>query len=878
MAVIRGYVLPRRGPNDSPVYAELIDDESTKKMFEELADLVRGVLDVFTNNGGKKITSASELSLFLDSLVAYFKSLAFIEPILPEASSAVKILPVSLQALYLYLSRHELLNKAGVRPYKKEGLNRLEEVFKYAGEIAKLYSNEKRKEFYDVIRFPADTRPGPNTSSLLIHSLTTSALASTHYINKNGVDENLPIVRLAAIFHDIGKLLDWRRHEKISSREMEELFAIYVDGYAKKAVSEASQLISNASHPLRRFLDYGDRNSSELDRVVALFFKVIKDSNSYNDFENRLKEYAKVGPEEAFNDWNFWNNYVKEDLMEKLTEEFCKRVSTIDKENPAFAEEGRIVDEDVIFVRIDVRRIQQFIKVNDIWAMNGASRLIDLILYVGVPAYLTDVLALPIENVLYFGGGNETVVFPRRLVGENKERIRQFVEHFNREFFEGSPSEIVFGTSPFYSVFRLINSEIDRELTAKKIGYDGRHQDVNPNIYEMCDFCGKAPAALMSDKGERVCILCDEKRRLGDAQHFRVRSSFLGLDWSVLSKRIIEYIAGHPAEGPRPGEEYLDLSLIRFDGILTGQLMSSSISLTDACERSSRIDLSIKEGIHEFMRKLLDLDEREDLNRMVFGLMYAGGDDGVILLPSRLSIPFVLSLMNEYYLNMGCKSALSVGVIAAKPKHPLIHLYEACDSLLNIAKRARKDCYEELYRTSPLTPSDAFRGSLAFLTADGGWATNESVRSIVEEAWGEGVSRMRDSYYLSSVGDEKSILRLLNVIEYDRKIDINDIGLERLLEIVGEGKGAGEKEKKVSRLKEVRNAIYDIFASSKFKVEPGKMEFIYTFKESIAASSAAKRELMKEIASQVFQKINRGMNFNLYDLFLLVKLLGGGRV
>ena len=890
MAVIRGYILPKRGADDSPVYVESIDGDSAKRMFEELVDLIKGVLDAFTNNGKEKIRSPEELSLFLDSLVAYFKSLAFIDPISPRSNSA-RILPVSCTLLYMYLNQYKLLKESGIVPYEKEGLSKLEELSKYWGEIAKLYTEEKVDKFYDVLRFPADTRPGANTSSLLIHSLTASALASTYYINqtnRRGADDNLLITRLSAIFHDIGKFLDWRKHEELSNERMKQLFDEYVDGYAKGLVLEACELIRDSDHPLRAFLSYGDEKSSELDRIVPLFNEVIKKSPLYKDLENCLRSYARergveVSLEKAFMDWSFWTDYVKEDLVRKLTEEFCKRASAIDEENVVFAEKGKIVDEDIIFARIDLRRIQQFVRMNNIWATGGASRLIDLILYVGIPAYLVDFLKLPLESILYFGGGNETIIFPKRSIHEDKEDVYQLVKHFNDEFFKGSPTKMVYGTSPFYSNFRSINSAIDRELAAKKIGYDGP-RDVSPNIYEKCEFCGTAPATQLSDRGEMICDLCKEKLQLGKIWHFRVRSELLGLDWSKLSSYIVEYIAGHSAEGPKPGEEYLDLSMLKFDGILIGQIMSSSISLTDACERSFRIDLSVKRGIRRFMEKLLDLNERDDFNRMVFGLMYTGGDDGVILLPSRLSIPFALYLMNEYYLNMGCKNALSVGIIAAKPKHPLIHLYEACDSLLNIAKRAREDCYEKLHKIALSTSSEAFRGSLSFLTTNGGWATGESVRSIIEEAWNEGVSRMRESYFLSNVQDEKSILKLLNVIEYDRKIDLNNFNLDRLLEMVGEGSGADEKESRVSRLRGVRNNIHDIFASSRLKIEPGKIEFIYTIKEAEkikeaeTASSEVKRSVMKEIASQVFQKFNRNMNFNLYDLFILLKLLGGGKL
>ncbi|MEM1558297.1 MAG: hypothetical protein QXG12_06870, partial [Thermoproteota archaeon] len=390
--------------------------------------------------------------------------------------------------------------------------------------------------------------------------------------------------------------------------------------------------------------------------------------------------------------------------------------------------------------------------------------------------------------------------------------------------------------------------------------------------------CGTAPATI-DNNGNRICNLCKERRQFGERQHFRERSRLLGLNWDELQKNVIEYIAGHSSQEPKLGEKYLNLSMVKFDGILIGQIMSSSISLTDACERSFRIDFSVKDGIRKFLTKLLDLNERDDFNRVVLGLMYASGDDGVVLLPARLSIPFVLNLMNEYHLNMGCRSALAVGVIAAKPKHPLIHLYEACDSLLGIAKKAREDCYEKLHKTPLLNPSDAFRGSLAFLTADGGWVTDESVKLLIEEAYNEGVSRMRDSYYLSNVQNERSIIRLLNIVEYDNKINLNDLSLDRLLKVIGEGGNDNEKEEKISRLKKIRNVIHDIFASSRLKVEPGKIKLIYVIREAETAPIEV-RELMKvikeEMIFQVYKKMNQNINFNFYDLFILIKLLGGG--
>jgi len=74
---------------------------------------------------------------------------------------------------------------------------------------------------------PADTRPGPNTSSLLLHLLMVSAAASSLAMSKLGVEAwkwlDVPVLRLAGLLHDIGKPLDPMKHVKGSVEEAKRL-------------------------------------------------------------------------------------------------------------------------------------------------------------------------------------------------------------------------------------------------------------------------------------------------------------------------------------------------------------------------------------------------------------------------------------------------------------------------------------------------------------------------------------------------------------------------------------------------------------------------------------------------------------------------------
>lgn len=865
--IIRGYILPKRGDR-GPVYVEEISEEEARAIYNDTCSLIKATLDEFTRRGSAKIRSAEEMNLFLNAFVAYVKSLLTLEAIPEKYLSEARALQPSVRALFFYLSWYDEfrdLNEED-RPYGKRGgriMHRILELSEKRG--AALYTDEMREKLYRILKFPADTRPGANTSSLLIHAMTASAIASSILIN--GVESHqsrarsLAVLRLACLFHDIGKMVEWREHESVSSMTLNSLFSEYVDGDAKSIISEAASLIQERTHPLRKYLIQADVTSSELDRIVEMFESLMRSSPSFVELEEKAKVWG--GLRRAYMKWEFWRG-VGDDLVRSLTEEFCRRASSISEGTlNCIRIKPKLLNPNVEMVRVDVRGIQSYIRLNDIWAMNGASREIDYILYVALPAYLIEKFEIPLESVLYSGGGNVTLALPKNLVS----RLDELCKHFNDTFFKGTPSYLIYGRSPLYNSFPWINSEIEEDLLRKKIFFwtAGLSRTlVDPNIYARCEVCGRYYAELQRE-GKAVCEACSRRLEFGREHHFSVRSRALGLDWGKLSKCVIEYIAGHPA-CPEPAEEQLNYAMVKFDGNLVGQLIGSSISLTDACERSFRIDSSVKIAVRSFLESL----DVEDVRRLILGLMYVGGDDGVIMMPSRLALPFALHLLNEYYLNMGCKSSLSVGILAVKPKHPLINSIEASNELLSIAKsgETRRLSYEEVHAPQVSEPSNKFRGALVLFVSDTGWVTKETVSQVLSDMKEDGLSRMRESYILADPGEEGSVLRLTGLVDAAYG-SLGSIDAKSLIE------AANKHFNDDRRLKTIRSVIYSIVRSSKFEGVGNAPYLIYMARESASAPDMERRDIFREMIRKL---VDRRMRIMLQDLYLVVKLIGGGRI
>lgn len=894
--IVRGYIIPYIRENKI-VYAEVINQETREEILRYfIEDIVNEVKEDYIRRHKNKISTANDLNFFLNLLTIYIKSSLYMDGI-----SGIVIAPISgLYEHYMVGHKKELKCIESKSLYTKEGLKNY--VHMLVEKKEKLIKKPGIEIIDAIIRMPADTRIGLNTSSLMIHLLTTSGISSAIYLSKikEISSKELGILRLLSMFHDIGKVVDWKTHEKRSATILKDIFnsEIIEEG------SEAWELIEYVTRILKGEVEGGiyneifreaDRIASGMDRVKELV-PIALSEDKKDKLEKKIIDYlSKSGIQSKgnleddyeliFDDWTFWNEFLSIEERIELTEDFCKNISTLSSNNKVY--ETLILEraklEDVSVVRFDFAGIQSYIRSNDVRSLMGGSRIVDIIIYASIPDLLMN-LGIPYECILIFGGGNLTALVPTNKINDVKEKL----SHLN------IPGvRINIGASPLYDSYIAINRVIEKDiLKMKELNSIKLERNITLNLYKKCEFCGEE-VAEESKYEESLCKKCQYKYEIATDEYFEYRiSSFF--DWKkpesykylpLLAKGadILFFIAGHSVEEAaktRPIGEYKDLAIVRFDGNIIGQFMASAISITDIFERSVRVDGAVKDAINKFYIMLKGNFE-EDALRFVLGTLYVGGDEGLVIVPSWLSIPLSLYLLNHYYYSLGGKSALSISIVGAKPKHPLIQLYECAGHLLDKYAKdrgGRRLCYEICHSKSADRVQSNFRGALAFYAVDTGRLSSEYIDEILETLFEKDkLSRQyNSSYTLSDISENSSIFRLLSLaipkslgnIDFP-EINLNVLNEEFIMKMIKLHKVEGF----IETLKDRKNMIEDIVSiniggESDFHLKVTYVTSKYSSEVGINAQTILKNLL--EIAQTGFQ------SFNLVDLIILIKLLGGG--
>jgi hypothetical protein len=888
MEVVRGYIIPIRR-NDGFLYSEVISEAEAIRTFNEFKKVVGLVVKDFLNN--EKISSADDFNKVLNSLVLYLRSMFYLDPV-PE------VIGSATSGMYVYYKVANFDKKS--KPYL---LNNIREIYDKINANrnlfvnTQLYDDQVRESILRLLRFPADTRPACNTSSLLIHSLVTSAFATSLYLenkSNNATLKELVILRLASLFHDIGKVSNWAKHEEISAEFVQEIFGCYVEGEEAKEILESAKKLIRESEASTSFL-YGifkraDIIASNVDRVKGLLLKVIAQrSDLMSDLESKMREYSNNYEknfndlfEELFDDWEFWNNRLGVNYIKDLTEEFCKVVSKISSENPTFLESKeelpqKKLDDGVLIARLDIRQIQSYIKNNDLRAMIGGSRIIDIATYLSSTFILTEELKLPPELILYSGGGNITLLVPKSKSNEIEEV---------QKFFKEEKIKISVGFSPLFNEFSIINRNIDVELSKIKMA-ETHFGTISPNIFQVCRYCGKEYACCEA-MGDFVCETCKIKIGIGNTLHFKEKWERLEehkqekTDFEKVSKRVIEYISGHTLEEIEKEEieKYYNVALIRFDANLASQIMASCISITDAVERSIRIDYSVKKAFSDFLKLIKSVDKElgtEHYNRLVLGTIYIGGDDGCLLVPSAIVVPLTLFLLNEYYLNMGGKSTLSIGIAVGKPKHPISLLYSSAGWLLDRAKKnTRKLAFDYSHGAIVSSPSSKFRGSLMFFVADGSNMSPEALSSALREVHHDGLSlQYCHSFTLSDQNEYNSIFRLLGNLSLYSDLNLSNLNDDNIKKIISSSVSKGSLISKTleEELREIRKELLKCMEATILGKSELEIKIMFSMKEKEEEKG---KKIVSEIIGNLLSFSGSKAAFALYDLYQMIKLLGGG--
>jgi hypothetical protein len=880
--IVRGYILPKPGG----VYIEEIRNDEGTEMLEKYREVLENIIiDFMKGRSIDKIREKQQLYDLLNEIVTTIRWTLYLDPI-PEIIPS----PAFLITYLIRIGEKIVKDREKTKHYIRDLIIGMHEPSVMEHTLKKSAEYRKFRDYIlDILRYPADTRYGANTSSLIIHMITSSAIASCLLLSRakhsKDIQDMLLLVRLVSLFHDVGKfnMKMWHKHEETSIKFIDELFNKYVDGEAKELIDEVRNVIKEGKSKYGEIIinvfREADGIASNIDRLAKYSLNVLSEN-----VRLELLEYArKYGKtlEDAYKDWRFWD-FIGYEMVKKLSEDFCRNASKISSENPLLRIDKVRAEEainDVLMTRIDIRNIQGYIRVNDLRSICGASRIIDILCLVLIPYFVISRIGIPAECVLYFGGGNVTVLIP----ADHVDKLNELRSIIKQEL----DLDITYGSSPLHPLFPVMNYNIDCELMRRKM-FEAEKLEVNPNISYICDFCGSRIVEEMEDGGERimdnlVCHACRIKYDVGDQLHLdrrinKVKSmANLNIDLSKLKKYVMEYIAGvdYDSISREEIEQYPNMALIRFDANLASLMMMSCISISDAIERSIRIDFSIKKAIQEFIEyvkgKYVD-----DYFRLVLGIMYVGGDDGFLLTPSYIAIPLAIHLAKEFHIQMGGKATLSIGIAVAKPKHPILELYRSAGYLLDsyAKERARRDSV----KIASEGLNQEFYGSIAFYVADVGTMTEYSLDYVIDIIGSRKLSLIRrdkdkvSSFTISRVEREDSIFRLLNVIF--EGVDVDTFNYRSILDVIVDTVNKARNHVKSSlyeKLVNLRNDVLDVMKAALPTDDGIKVKLIYAKRQR---ERLGEKHYYGDLVKNLFNV--KEMTFALHDMFQIIKMINGG--
>ncbi|MEM2542653.1 MAG: hypothetical protein QXR35_04245, partial [Candidatus Korarchaeum sp.] len=706
VTVYRSFIIPFEGKyvmevtsGDRRFWEGLIKVDLRKFLMDSL-DIV--------NRSGEDMDRAERLELVADLITFFFRAPLTSDPLLSLAPSPPK--------LYLTLR----LRKRFLGKFYEKPIDYLKPLVESAGPDPLIDEELREKIRRAWLVFPADTRPGANTSSLVAHLLTTSSIAWSLAYNSTKDRERLAILRISAQLHDIAKPIEPRAHYRIEV--FGDLVRSLLGGILnEEEVNEVVKMVKTHHLDEEGAVRRADHISAETDRIKEIVRSIIGEEFNSAEFraiasssQRDVFELAYGGGKDS---WDFWETVEKvmPGKIKELSVKFVERLS----DAPEIQSEPKPRD-DLNYFLIDVGGVQEYVyRSPKLRAVAAASLFIDYLTSFILPLYIqvwfmeNEKIFVPLETFLLTSGANVAGILPARV---NEETLRKIIEELCKKLGH-LKVKLRIAVTPLYQYYPHTWNEVNKAMALEKIV---------PRVFK------NGPDVSKGVDPTRLCALCyreeviDKKDLCGTCEKLVELSSVLGsrarwdkgfilgqekivpnIVWNVeygeeddpdsVASNIMELISGMD---PPFKERKLNVGIIKGDGNKMGDFFSKSLSISDALERSFRVDQSLKTAYERALRAIFsasDADEnarRRDVCRVWLGTIYMGGDDFLIIAPSWLSLPFSYILGKEFEASLGGRCTLSIGVAAVPPKHSVWHGIRAAEEIMKAAKK-------EVSRRSP---------------------------------------------------------------------------------------------------------------------------------------------------------------------------------
>ena len=595
---------------------------------------------------------------------------------------------------------------------------------------------------------PADTRPGYNTSGLIPHLLVTSAIAWALAVEEGLDREGTAKARLAALLHDMSKPFNYRRHWEITDKVVDLVFDRNVLG--PELVDELKQVVrkhhTRSGDIIGKIIHEADVSAASVDRLSKLTEKILQ-----NELGDKYSVLYGSG-EEAWEEWAKLEN-TRPGKIRELTQKFLGSLKNLNIDGEIGRGSRENEDGKLLYFLVDLGGIQEFIfRTVDLRTVTASSYLIDFIasVYVlmGLQHYLSkdENVWIPVEAFMINGGGNLSFIAPRTL----EDSLNKHLEKIKNNLRSFLGIRLYYGNTVLTDSFARTASSAALATNLQKI-----KRDEAPSLkfvpLPLCKYCNTNTVEIPE---ENICRLCSDLHKIGTQIHFKEKwvSGFtllpkhleIGPPNTPLDpeKDIMYIISGHTVDEydkvQRGDIKKRNVAVVKFDANMMGVFFAGSVSLTDALERSWRVDMSLKMAyqealceMYEAVSKVAGKEQAELAVRQCYlGTLYIGGDDGLIICPSWASIPLALGISKYFNEGVGGVLTLSIGLVATPPEHDIWSSIEAVSALLTKAKKCGR-------RISGQTEGFA---ALCFDVIEGGILSGSIVGSRYAELKREGLT------------------------------------------------------------------------------------------------------------------------------------------
>ncbi|RLE63539.1 MAG: hypothetical protein DRJ38_07320 [Thermoprotei archaeon] len=880
-AILKGHIIPFL-ENEKFYNYTVLQDEDFKLYREFLGELKKFISNMANRWINEGFSEEDFLEYLADCIVAFMKA-----PLLLDIrGKEIEKNPAPYKIYWTWILTKKQLKDVLWNKDIKEVIRGkpLEAVI---GLFRRIFSEDLHQLVFRVFKkFPADTRVGLNTSSLLVHSLAVSALAFLKG-KAVGLDrKSLQILRLAALIHDLAKPIAWektiRQGKYIShGEEAEKLVLEILEGIINEKTLTVLKDIVRYHHDVSKLkkimrgaslVHEADIDASSLDRLVRFIADPLSRTLGVDSttLENML---IKSGPEV----WRFWDQFPIDKLKE-ATEETVHLLRTYIPQDGGSLRSLK----NIALGSIDLRGIQSFIgSSEDLKSLIAGSYLIDLTVIYAIPRILQEVFDLPPEAIVYTGGGMITFLTVRDAQIPKESVKKSLIKILGEEL--AKPLDFVISVKILYDLVYRTLQNLAVDLACRKVIIDSVNDRmfIDLGFYRKCDLCGLNPASERGLRGEFLCSTCKAKIEIGFNLSFKMLWDEVGLkpvddSWSEAGQYIMEILAGH--DDYKNPKRLLNLAIIKADGNSMGLFMANTLSITELIEKSISIDVALKRAYRELFKIVENKASPGEAKRLQLGVLYVGGDDTIAILPAWIAVPSAIILAETFwkwmggggYRNWQDAPTLSVAIASAHARYNIWGLIDAAEHLLDECKKY----YRELRDTTKY--EGKIKGLISFYFTETGIVSGSAVLSIIRDYMNKNL--VKQPYTIEGPNPIGSVLKTLIGEEVRDKTEFIEVFYKAF-----KAAYCNKENKRVERAKRLRNFLYSVASVVRkyggYRKAPlaSYIASLYIIRES--QSHENERGKLASSLRELIEITDKGViPPPLWDLSQLIKFLGGGAI